>query len=165
MHQAMAATLETGRSSEIRAIQKEAREHGFTQAPRLAHDRAESPKGWTGPKVVDGVQIEGTFRAHQVPLDRSGRPSPTHLKMLEDWMKSYRPEELFDEHGTLGAGIARSWRPRASGAWARIRTPTAACCCSDLQHARFPRLRRDRSQARQRRSPKPRACWATCCAT
>ena len=54
-----------------------------------------SPKGWTGPKVVDGVQIEGTFRAHQVPLTDLAKPG--HLKMLEEWMRSYRPEELFDD--------------------------------------------------------------------
>ncbi len=60
----------------------------------------QSPKGWTGPKVVDGLQIEGTFRAHQVPLDQLAT-KPEHLKILEDWMKSYRPEELFDDRGAL----------------------------------------------------------------
>src|ERR1700730_16176867 len=60
----------------------------------------ESPKGWTGPRVVDGLQIEGTFRAHQVPVtDLASKPE--HVKILEDWMKSYRPEELFDELGRL----------------------------------------------------------------
>ena len=57
-----------------------------------------TPKGWTGPKKVDGVQIEGTFRAHQVPLDELAT-KPEHIRMLEDWMKSYRPEELFDKSG------------------------------------------------------------------
>ena len=60
----------------------------------------QTPKGWTGPKVVDGLQIEGTFRAHQVPLDQLAT-KPGHLKILEDWMKSYRPEELFDDRGAL----------------------------------------------------------------
>ena len=59
----------------------------------------ETPKGWTGPKVVDGLQIEGTFRAHQVPVTDL-RTNPEHLKILEDWMKSYRSEELFDDTGT-----------------------------------------------------------------
>ena len=56
-----------------------------------------SPKGWTGPKIVDGLQIEGTFRAHQVPLLVDPATHPEHLKLLEDWMRSYSPEELFDE--------------------------------------------------------------------
>ena len=74
--------------------------HGFTERPHWPMIVMRTPKGWTGPKVVDGVQIEGTFRAHQVPLtDLATKPG--HLKMLEDWMKSYKPEELFDANGTL----------------------------------------------------------------
>jgi xylulose-5-phosphate/fructose-6-phosphate phosphoketolase len=99
MHQLMAGTLDTV-VEEIRAIQKEARENGFSQRPQWPMIVLESPKGWTGPKVVDGLQIEGTFRAHQVPVtDLASKPE--HLKILEDWMKSYRPEELFDERGWL----------------------------------------------------------------
>ena len=94
-----------------------------------------TPKGWTGPKVVDGVQVEGTFRAHQVPLAEV-RTKPEHLKMLEEWMKSYQPEELFDDCGTLIPELP-SWRRRARGAWARIRMPTADCCCKDLRDARI----------------------------
>ena len=63
-----------------------------------------SPKGWTGPKVVDGLQIEGTFRAHQVPLLVDAE-HPDHVEQLESWMKSYKAEELFDENGRLIAGI------------------------------------------------------------
>jgi xylulose-5-phosphate/fructose-6-phosphate phosphoketolase len=59
-----------------------------------------SPKGWTGPKMVDGLQVEGTFRSHQVPLSDPAT-HPEHLKLLEDWLRSYRPEELFDEQGRL----------------------------------------------------------------
>src|SRR5581483_39132 len=59
-----------------------------------------SPKGWTGPKVVDGVPVEGTWRAHQVPLD-TPKSQPEHVHLLEQWMKSYHPEELFDDNGTL----------------------------------------------------------------
>src|SRR6202049_3426997 len=98
MHQLMAATLDTV-VEEIRAIQKDARENGFSHRPQWPMIVLESPKGWTGPKVVDGVQIEGTFRAHQVPITDLSKPE--HLKILEDWMKSYRPEELFDECGWL----------------------------------------------------------------
>ena len=99
MHQLMAATLDQV-LARIQAIQQDARTGGFTKRPRWPMIVLRTPKGWTGPKFVDGVQIEGTFRAHQVPLtDLATKPG--HLQMLEDWMKSYRPEELFDANGTL----------------------------------------------------------------
>ncbi len=122
MHQAMASTLETV-ILEIRAIQKDARENGFRQRPVWPVIVMISPKGWTGPKVVDGVQIEGTFRAHQVPLDQLAE-KPAHIKILEDWMKSYRPEELFDDLGApvpeviaaAPAGLRRmGMNPHANG--------------------------------------------------
>jgi xylulose-5-phosphate/fructose-6-phosphate phosphoketolase len=104
VHQELAGTLET-LVGEIQAIQKDARSKGFHQRPQWPMLVLRTPKGWTGPKVVDGKQIEGTFRAHQVPLaDLAEKPG--HLKMLEDWMKSYKPEELFDEHGKLIAELA-----------------------------------------------------------
>jgi xylulose-5-phosphate/fructose-6-phosphate phosphoketolase len=100
MHQLMAATLDRI-VVQIRTIQQDARTDGASaKRPRWPMIVLRTPKGWTGPKVVDGVQVEGTFRAHQVPLtDLVTKPG--HLKMLEDWMKSYRPEELFDARGTL----------------------------------------------------------------
>jgi xylulose-5-phosphate/fructose-6-phosphate phosphoketolase len=104
MHQSMAATLDTV-VEEIQTIQKDAREHGFTQRPTWPMIVLDSPKGWTGPKVVDGVQIEGTFRAHQVPLTELAT-KPDHIRLLEDWMKSYHPEELFDDQGTFVAELA-----------------------------------------------------------
>jgi hypothetical protein len=76
-----------------------------------------SPKGWTGPKVVDGLQVEGTFRAHQVPLSDPAT-HPEHLKLLEDWLRSYRPEELFDERGRLKPELAEL-RP-ARALWAAV---------------------------------------------
>ena len=85
-----------------------------------------TPKGWTGPKVVDGLPVEGTYRAHQVPLSEPTE-HPEHLKLLEAWMRSYRPEELFDETGRL-IRSCRSWPPRASAGWGPTRTPTAASC-------------------------------------
>ncbi|MCC6823050.1 MAG: phosphoketolase family protein, partial [Verrucomicrobia subdivision 3 bacterium] len=104
MHQAMATTLDTV-VAEIKRIQHEARSNGNTMRPRWPMIVLKSPKGWTGPKVVDGVQIEGTFRAHQVPLsDPSAHPE--HLKLLEEWLRSYRPEELFDERGRLKPELA-----------------------------------------------------------
>ncbi len=99
MHQEMAETLETA-ILEIRTIQKNARENGVDERPRWPMIVLVSPKGWTGPKVVDGLQVEGTWRAHQVPLGEV-RTNPEHLKMLEQWMKSYHPEELFDDSGRL----------------------------------------------------------------
>jgi xylulose-5-phosphate/fructose-6-phosphate phosphoketolase len=99
MHQQMAATLDNV-YSDIKKIIKSARKNGFSQRPLWPMIILRSPKGWTGPKIVDGLQIEGTFRAHQVPLAELAS-KPEHLKILEDWLKSYKPEELFDKNGKL----------------------------------------------------------------
>ncbi len=104
MHQLMAATLDRA-LAEIRAIQAEARSKGFEHRPRWPMIVLQTPKGWTGPKLVDGKPVEGTFRAHQVPLAEV-RTNPAHLKLLEQWMRSYRPEELFDRNGRLAAELA-----------------------------------------------------------
>ena len=104
MHEAMAATLDTV-VEQIRSIQHTARVNGDLTRPRWPIIVLKSPKGWTGPKWVDGLQIEGTFRAHQIPL-AVDEMHPEHLPMLEDWMKSYRPEELFDEEGRLMPELA-----------------------------------------------------------
>ncbi|HEU5136158.1 MAG TPA: phosphoketolase family protein [Steroidobacteraceae bacterium] len=103
MHEAMAAALDTS-IKEIRDIRREARQHGNATCPRWPMIVLESPKGWTGPRVVDGKPIEDTFRSHQVPLQPL--KNPAHLPLLEDWLRSYRPEELFDERGRLKADIA-----------------------------------------------------------
>jgi len=103
-HVMMAGALELV-LSDIRAIQREARERGFSRRPTWPMIILRTPKGWTGPKQVDGLQVEGTFRAHQVPLDNFAA-RPERLKALEEWMKSYRPEELFDEDGTLVPELA-----------------------------------------------------------
>ncbi len=97
MHQLMAGTLDQI-VEEIQTIQREAREKGNTSLPVWPMIVMRSPKGWTGPKVVDGKPVENTWRAHQVPVD-DVRGNPKHLKILEDWMKSYRAEELFDQSG------------------------------------------------------------------
>jgi xylulose-5-phosphate/fructose-6-phosphate phosphoketolase len=99
VHQAMAGTLDTI-VAEIGSIQAEARARGFKQRPAWPMIVLRTPKGWTGPKVVDGLPVEGTFRSHQVPLSELAE-KPRHLKILEQWMKSYRPEELFDTRGKL----------------------------------------------------------------
>jgi xylulose-5-phosphate/fructose-6-phosphate phosphoketolase len=104
MHENMARTLDTV-VGQIHEIQHDARVSGATDRPRWPMIVLRSPKGWTGPRVVDGLPIEGTFRAHQVPLivDAS---HPEHVELLESWMRSYRPEELFDEPGQLVAELA-----------------------------------------------------------
>jgi xylulose-5-phosphate/fructose-6-phosphate phosphoketolase len=104
MHPQMAKAMEEAVAA-IKAIQTDARTNGFKARPAWPLIIMRSPKGWTGPKMLDGKQIEGTFRAHQVPLD-AVRERPDELKMLEDWMKSYRPEELFDEQGAFRSEIA-----------------------------------------------------------
>ena len=104
MHEAMAATLDMV-VEEIKRIQHEARVNGNAMRPRWPMIVLKSPKGWTGPKWVDGLQIEGTFRAHQVPLAADAE-HPQHLKLLEEWLRSYRPEELFDAWGRLNPELA-----------------------------------------------------------
>src|ERR1700729_3949541 len=100
----MAATLETA-IEDIRQIQGNARKNGDNTRHRWPMIVLRSPKGWTGPKVVDGLQIEGTFRSHQIPIsDPSTHPG--HLKLLEDWLRSYCPEELFDAEGRLRPELA-----------------------------------------------------------
>lgn len=99
MHEAMAATLDLA-IEQILAIQTEARASGNAGRPRWPMIVLNSPKGWTGPKTVDGLQVEGTFRSHQVPLSDPAT-HPEHLKLLEDWLLSYRPQELFDDRGRI----------------------------------------------------------------
>jgi len=104
MHQLMASAVEQA-VVDIRAMQQHARTNTDTTRPRWPMIVLKSPKGWTGPKFVDGLQIEGTFRAHQVPL-LVNAAHPEHVQQLEQWMKSYGPEELFDANGTLIAELA-----------------------------------------------------------
>ena len=98
MHRKMAETMDTV-IEEIKAIQKHARETGDAERPKWPMIVLHTPKGWTGPKVVDGQKIEGSFRAHQVPISMENPEE--HLKLLNDWLRSYHPEELFDEKGRL----------------------------------------------------------------
>ena len=104
MHQLMAATMETV-LNEIRSIQTDARTNGFSKRPLYPMIILRSPKGWTGPKEVDGLPTENSFRSHQVPLSELAT-KPGHLKMLEEWMLSYKPEELFDDSGRLMPELA-----------------------------------------------------------
>jgi xylulose-5-phosphate/fructose-6-phosphate phosphoketolase len=104
MHQRMASVLETA-VADIKRFQAAARAGGRVERPAWPMIVLRSPKGWTGPKVVDGLQVEGTFRAHQVPL-LVDHAHPEHLPQLESWLKSYGPEELFDGTGRLIAELA-----------------------------------------------------------
>ena len=99
MHKLMAKTLDEA-IEDIKKNQQKARENNDNSRPRWPMIVLKSPKGWTGPKEVDGLQIEGTFRSHQVPVLVNAK-YPDHIELLESWMKSYKPEELFDENGKL----------------------------------------------------------------
>jgi xylulose-5-phosphate/fructose-6-phosphate phosphoketolase len=99
MHRKMAATLDDAVGA-IRAVQKQARESGVAERPRWPMIVLRSPKGWTGPKEIHGHKAEGSWRSHQVPFS-DVRDNPASLKLLEDWMKSYKPQELFDASGRL----------------------------------------------------------------
>jgi xylulose-5-phosphate/fructose-6-phosphate phosphoketolase len=104
MHQLMGETLDTV-VSEIKKIQTEARQGGSKGRPRWPMIVLKTPKGWTGPKVVDGQQVERTYRSHQVPLSAPAK-NPEHLRILESWLRGYKPQELFDKNGRLIAEIA-----------------------------------------------------------
>ncbi|MBA1159144.1 phosphoketolase family protein [Microvirga mediterraneensis] len=104
VHQALAATIDAA-LDRIAAIQNAARAGGQIQRPRWPMIVLRTPKGWTGPKEVDGLKTEGFWRSHQVPLAETRR-NPAHRKQLEEWLRSYRPEELFDEAGRLRPEIA-----------------------------------------------------------
>jgi xylulose-5-phosphate/fructose-6-phosphate phosphoketolase len=104
MHQKMAATLDRV-FDDIRAIQDAARRDGRTERPTWPMIILKTPKGWTGPKTVDGLKTEGFWRSHQVPFGEMAT-HPGHVKLLETWMKGYRPQELFDESGALRPEIA-----------------------------------------------------------
>jgi len=122
VHQAMAAALDQA-LDEIREIQRAARERGDERRPTWPMIILRTPKGWTGPKEVDGLPAEGSFRSHQVPF-ADVRHNPGHLELLDSWLRSYRPDELFDEGGRLRAELAdlaphgerrMSANPRANG--------------------------------------------------
>jgi xylulose-5-phosphate/fructose-6-phosphate phosphoketolase len=105
VHQQLAATMDTV-VAEIHDIQRRARVEGDLSRPAWPVIVLKTPKGWTGPKEVDGLPVEGTWRAHQVPIAEA-RTNPEHLAQLEAWLRSYHPEELFDSSGALAAEVAR----------------------------------------------------------
>ena len=128
MHQLMAATLDAvdrGDSSDSATTRVTQRVPERPQWPMIV---LRTPKGWTGPKG-GGWQARSKDSCARIRCRWQRWPrSPEHLKMLEEWMRSYKPEELFDENGTLDAGAGGAGADRASAGWAPIRTPTAGCC-------------------------------------
>ena len=162
VHQALAAALDAA-LDEIAEIQRKARTEGAVERPRWPMIVLRTPKGWTGPKEVDGQPAEGNWRSHQVPLAKLAE-SPEHLRQLEEWMRSYRPEELFDEHGRPRDEVLA---PRAGGRAphgrqsAHQRRPAAARPAA----SRLPRLRRRRPRAGARRRARRCACSGPTCAT
>ena len=149
-------------SPRLRRIQGDARANGFKTRPRWPMIVLRSPKGWTGPKMVDGKPVEGTFRSHQVPMGDMSHPG--HVKLLEKWMRSYRPQELFDETGRLVselAELAPARRAPDERQSARQRRPAAARPAP----AGFPRLRGEGAKARWQWTPKPLASRASSSAT
>ena len=159
----MAATLRHRDRRDPRHSEAGPSNDGFTKRPVWPMIVMVTPKGWTGPKVVDGLQIEGTFRAHQVPLTELAT-KPEHLKMLETWMRSYRPEELFDDTGRPIPELSGAGAPgNAAHGMQSARQRRSAVARSSL--AGFPQVRRARGRRPASKSPKPRARWAGCCAT
>src|SRR6185503_6375188 len=132
--------------TKIQRIQQDARRDGFEQRPRWPMIVLRTPKGWTGPKVVDGKQVEGTFHAHQVPMADMDKPG--HIKILERWMKSYKPNDLFDKTGRLHPVLA---------ALAPIRTPMADCFCATCE-CRISRTTRSRCKSPARFWPRQHVC-------
>ena len=126
MHEAMASALDEAVEN-IRRIQHEARVHGKVERPRWPMIVLKSPKGWTGPELVDGIPNEGTFRSHQVPVSVSA-DHPEHLPLLDQWLRSYGPRSS----SMRPAACVRNWQSllrSANAAWAPTHTRTAGCFC------------------------------------
>jgi xylulose-5-phosphate/fructose-6-phosphate phosphoketolase len=136
MHRLMADTLDRV-LDEIARIQHAARQEGQFERPRWPTIVLRSPKGWTGPKEVDGLPMEGTWRAHQVPLAELAT-NPAHLALLEEWLKSYRPDELFDADGRLVGDLA-TLPPRGNRRMSANPHANGGIVCQDL---RLPDFRR-----------------------
>jgi xylulose-5-phosphate/fructose-6-phosphate phosphoketolase len=133
MHQRMASTLDAC-IEEIKAIQRDAREGGSTRRPCWPMIVLQTPKGWTGPKEVDGLKTEGSWRSHQVPMGEMNKPE--HIALLEAWMKSYKPEELFDENGTFIPELA-ALAPRGTARMGANPHANGGLLLRDLQRPDF----------------------------
>ena len=155
MHQAMAATLGS-RGGANPPDPARCPHPGRHHAPRWPMIVLRSLKGWTGPKVIDGMPVEGTFRAHQVPLSVSASAPPEHLEQLETWMRSYKPEELFDERGRLLPELAEL-TPKGDRRMGANPHANGGKLLRDTAHAGLSQLRGERALAHRRRG-RQRAC-------
>ena len=126
MHEQMAEALDNA-TAEIRAIWSEARAHGFKSRPQWPMIVLRTPKGWTCPPEIDGKKCEDYWRSHQVPM--GDMDSAAHVKILEKWLKSYKPRELFDDNGSPKQQL-KDLAPRGAAGWGPTRTATAASCCA-----------------------------------
>ena len=144
VHRAMAARHGHRAGPDRRHPARRPRARAPPNGPRWPMIVLRTPKGWTGPAEVDGLPVEGTWRAHQVPLP-GVRDNPEHLRQLEEWLRSYRPEELFDADGRPPPEVLRLRPRRRRAGSAPPRTPTAACSLRDLPLPALERLRRARS--------------------
>jgi xylulose-5-phosphate/fructose-6-phosphate phosphoketolase len=160
-HLEMAAALDAA-IGRIRTIQDGARQGGRAPGQRWPMIVLRTPKGWTGPAEVDGLPVEGTWRAHQVPLAEV-RTNPAHLRQLEGWLKSYRAPSCSRPGARRGPRSCASCRPARAGS-ARLRTRTAACCCVTWT-CRTSATTRFRSPPPAAARPRRRGCSAPCCAT
>ena len=123
-----------------------------------------SPKGWTGPKEIDGHKLEGSWRSHQVPF-ADVRDNPAHLKLLEDWMRSYRPEELFDAERPAGAASCGRWRPTGDRRMSANPHANGGVLRKELKLPDFRALRRRGRVARHGRCTRTPSRSASSCAT
>ena len=161
MHRLMAAALDEA-VVQIRQVQRDARTGGRGPRPAWPMIVLRTPKGWTGPAEVDGVPIEGTFRAHQVPVSQLAE-RPDHIAILESWMRSYRPEELFDETGEPVPELL-ALPPRGTR---RMSANPHANGGLLLRPLTMPDFREHAVEvpAPGRSPPRPRGCWGASSAT
>ena len=155
VHQQLAAALDTA-LAEIKRIWQTAREQRRSSArPAWPMIVLRTPKGWTCPEEIDGKKCEDYWRSHQVPMGDMDKPE--HIQILEGWMKSYRPEELFDDDGRLQARTGGAWRPKGHRRMSDNPHANGGLLLRDLQAARFPRLCGRGAAARARPRPSRRA--------
>ena len=162
MHQAMAATLEHA-SLEIRRIQAEAARPARPSRPRWPMIVLRSPKGWTGPKEVDGHKVEGFWRAHQVPLGGC-RDNPEHLKQLEDWLRSYKPEELVRRGRPLSPEL-KALAPKGTRRMSANPHANGGLLRKALRMPDFRDYAVDGGEAGHKPRPRTPVRWANSCAT